>query len=123
MLGGAAEKIDATVGELHSASATLRDLADGIDQALVAGDADLLREVLGSDTQVLSKALAAPVGIDRVAVFPVDNFGSAMAPLYTTLALFIGSLLILVVVKPTVPGRVRSWWTRSRASCSSGASA
>ena len=53
VLGGAAEKIDATVGELHSASATLRDLADGIDQALVAGDADLLREVLGSDTQVL----------------------------------------------------------------------
>lgn len=108
VLGGAAEKIDATVGELHSASATLRELADGIDQALVAGDADLLREVLGSDTQVLSKALAAPVGIDRVAVFPVDNFGSAMAPLYTTLALFIGSLLILVVVKPTVPGRVRA---------------
>ena len=108
VLGGAAEKIDATVGELHSASATLRDLADGIDQALVAGDADLLREVLGSDTQVLSKAFAAPVGIDRVAVFPVDNFGSAMAPLYTTLALFIGSLLILVVVKPTVPGRVRA---------------
>lgn len=108
VLGGAAEKIDATVGELHSASATLRDLADGIDQALVAGDVDLLREVLGSDTQVLSKALAAPVGIDRVAVFPVDNFGSAMAPLYTTLALFIGSLLILVVVKPTVPGRVRA---------------
>ena len=69
---------------------------------------DLLREVLGSDTQVLSKALAAPVGIDRVAVFPVDNFGSAMAPLYTTLALFIGSLLILVVVKPTVPVRVRA---------------
>ena len=61
-----------------------------------------------SGSAVLSKALAAPVGIDRVDVFPVDNFGSAMAPLYTTLALFIGSLLILVVVKPTVPGRVRA---------------
>ena len=30
-----------------------------------------------------------------------------MAPLYTTLALFIGSLLILVVVKPTVSERTR----------------
>ena len=30
-----------------------------------------------------------------------------MAPLYTTLALFIGSLLILVVVKPTVSDRTR----------------
>ena len=107
LLGGTAEKIEATVNELHGASAALGELADGIDQALVAGDTDLLRRVLGSDTQILSKALAAPVGMERVAVFPVDNFGSAMAPLYTTLALFIGSLLILVVVKPTVPDRLR----------------
>ncbi|MFR1638571.1 MAG: hypothetical protein ACLSVD_04955 [Eggerthellaceae bacterium] len=56
----------------------------------------------------LSKALAAPVGIEREAVFPAENFGSAMAPLYTTLALFIGSLLILVVVKPTVSDRTAS---------------
>ena len=40
-------------------------------------------------------------------MFPVENFGSAMAPLYTTLALFIGSLLILVALKPTVSARTR----------------
>lgn len=61
--------------------------------------------MLSADVSVLSKALSAPVGIDRVAVFPVENFGSAMAPLYTSLALFIGSLLILVVLKPTVSER------------------
>ena len=85
----------------------LETLADGVDEALVAGDADALRAVLGADAQLLSKALAAPVGIEREAVFPAENFGSAMAPLYTTLALFIGSLLILVVVKPTVSDRTR----------------
>ncbi len=40
------------------------------------------------------------MGVERIAVFPVENFGSAMVPLYTTLALFTGSLLILVVFKP-----------------------
>ena len=107
LLGGAAAKIDEVVQKLYDASAKLDTLADAVDQALATGDAELLRQVLGSNTQVLSKALAAPVGVERVAVFPAENFGSAMAPLYTTLALFIGSLLILVVVKPTVSARTK----------------
>ena len=107
LLGSASEEIDEVAEGLRGSSADLGALADDIDGALAAGDADLLRQVLGSDTQILSKALAAPVGIERIAAFPVENFGSAMAPLYTTLALFIGSLLILVVVKPTVSERAR----------------
>ena len=107
VLGSAATKIDAAVQELRESSEGLRSLADKVDEALVAGDVDQLRQVLGADTQALSQALAAPVGIERTAVFPAENFGSSMAPLYTTLALFIGSLLILVVVKPTVSERTR----------------
>lgn len=107
VLGEASEKIDAAIGKMNESAEGLRALADDIDRALATGDASFLRQVLGSDAQVLSKALAAPVGIERTAVFPVENFGSAMAPLYTTLALFIGSLLILVAVKPAVSQRVR----------------
>ena len=107
LLGTASDKIEGAVEELRGAAKGLRTLADDIDQALATGDMGMLRQVLGSDTQELSKALAAPVGLERVAVFPVENFGSAMAPLYTTLALFIGSLLILVALKPTVSARTR----------------
>ena len=107
VLGEASEKIDAAIGKMNESAEGLRALADDIDRALATGDASFLRQVLGSDAQVLSKALAAPVCIERTAVFPVENFGSAMAPLYTTLALFIGSLLILVAVKPAVSQRVR----------------
>ena len=104
VLGDARAKVDEAAQKLRETARELDTLADGVDEALVAGDADALRAVLGADAQLLSKALAAPVGIEREAVFPAENFGSAMAPLYTTLALFIGSLLILVVVKPTVMG-------------------
>ena len=38
-------------------------------------------------------------------MFPADNFGSQMAPLYTTLALWIGSLLMMVAIKPAVSKR------------------
>lgn len=101
-LGGASGRIGAMAATLEEASEELGALADDLTEALAAGDADSVRALLGSDVQALAAALAAPVGLERIAVFPAENFGSAMAPLYTTLALFIGSLLILVVVKPTV---------------------
>lgn len=107
LLGSASGKINAATQDLANASTKLASLADSIDEALASGDAEQLQQILGADTQTLANALAAPVGIERTAVFPAENFGSAMAPLYTTLALFIGSLLILVVVKPTVSERTR----------------
>lgn len=107
VLGGARAEVDEAVRELRETARELDALAADVDEALAAGDAGALRAVLGADAQLLSRALAAPVGIERAAVFPAENFGSAMAPLYTTLALFIGSLLILVVVKPTVSERTR----------------
>ena len=100
VMGDAATKITETTDKLHEVAADLRAMAVDIDAALASGNREALRDVLGADVSVLSRALAAPVALDRVPVFPVENFGSAMAPLYTTLALFIGSLLILVVIKP-----------------------
>ena len=105
VMGDTAAKITETTDKLHEVSQDLRAMAANIDEALATGDRDALRDVLGADAAALSKALAAPVALDRVPVFPVENFGSAMAPLYTTLALFIGSLLILVVVKPRPAAR------------------
>ena len=110
-LAGSVDSVGSVLGETHDRTAaagmSLRDaarelqgLSDRIDSALAAGDTSRLRDILTSDVHTLSNALAAPVGIERTAVYPVQNFGSAMAPLYTTLALFIGSLLILVAVRP-----------------------
>lgn len=105
--GASAKMADVRTGLTGSAS-TLRELSTSITEALATGDSDALRAILGSDTQALSQALGAPVGLERIAVFPSENFGSAMAPFYTTLAVFIGSLLILVVVKPKVSNRAQS---------------
>lgn len=108
LLGQVGGDIEAAAGKITEIGESLRGLADGIDEALASGDPEQLREILGSDISSLAAALSAPVGIERTALYPVANFGSAMAPLYTSLALFIGSLIILVVIKPTVSDRVRS---------------
>lgn len=106
-LGDASKKISDAAMTLRSAATKLQDVSSSITQALASGDADALKNLLSSDVDVLASALAAPVGIERHAVFASANFGSAMAPFYSALGMFIGSLLILVVVKPNVSKRAQ----------------
>jgi len=98
-LADSRQKIDAASGELRQASDELTRLGNGIQQALASDDAAALRAVIGSDPKALATAIAAPVKLGRHALYPVDNFGSAMSPLYTTLALWIGALLLMVSLR------------------------
>lgn len=107
-VGGAAGRIAGIESDLRDSAAALSDLADRIDAAIASADVDALKEVVGSDVETLSAAISAPVGVNRIAVFPSESFGSSMAPLYTTLALFIGSLLIMVAMRTTVSQKALS---------------
>ncbi len=89
----------AAADELDATGSKLQDVSTGMLEALSTGDLESLRKIIGSDPSALAEALSAPVSLDRHAVYPVSNFGSAMAPLYTTLALWIGALLIMVAIK------------------------
>ena len=61
-----------------------------------------LAKLVGDDPDALAGALAAPISVDRQAVFPVQSFGAGMAPLYTALALWVGSLLSVVSLRTNV---------------------
>ena len=104
-LSGAKAKLADAQNELTSTAGELTTLSSNLRSALASGNVEKLREVIGSNPAVLASAVTTPVALDRHAVFPADNFGSQMAPLYTTLALWIGSLLMMVAIKPAVSKR------------------
>ena len=93
----ARQKLSGASTDLRNAAKEIDELGNNISKALASGDAAELRKVIGSDPSALASALSAPVSIERIAVYPVENFGSAMSPLYTTLALWIGALLMPIV--------------------------
>ena len=103
-LGDAQGTMSSMADELRASADKLSTLSTRIDEALASGSVEQLKQVIGSDPEALAKAVSAPVGVERIAVFPVEDFGSAMAPLYTTLALWVGSLLIMVLLNP-VPSK------------------
>ena len=106
-LGNASVKIDEVDAKLHAAAQKVRHLADAADSAVQSGDTEQLRSLLQGNAGDLAAALTAPVKVERTALFPSSSFGSSMTPLYCTLAVFIGSLLIMVAMKPEVSRRGR----------------
>ena len=101
-IGAAKGKLETTAADLEKSAGKFTELGETMRTALSTGDMDQLRTVLYSDPDALASALAAPVQLDRHEVFPADNFGSQMAPLYTTLGLWVGSLLLVVAIKVNV---------------------
>ena len=98
----AKQKLLDTASDLDSSAEKFTSLSSAMHEALSSGDIEQLKTVLYSDPDALASALAAPVQLERHAVFPAENFGSQMAPLYTTLGLWVGSLLLAVAIKVNV---------------------
>ena len=99
--------LDSTAESLTKASTALSSFNGTLSDALNSGNMGTVKEVLGNNTDSLAAALAAPVQVKRTAVFPVENFGSQLAPFYTILPLFVGSLLMAVTLKTTVSRKNR----------------
>lgn len=98
----AKQKLLDTASDLDSSAEKFTSLSAAMYEALSSGDMEQLKTVLYSDPDALASALAAPVQLECHAVFPAENFGSQMAPLYTTLGLWVGSLLLAVAIKVNV---------------------
>ncbi|MBE6465420.1 YhgE/Pip domain-containing protein [Denitrobacterium detoxificans] len=107
--GSISEKLSSVRDDLNFAAQDMTASADRLTQlsselkeALASGDTGKLATLLSTDPSTLAEALSAPVQLDRHAIFPAENFGSQMAPLYTTLAVWIGSLLLTVAIRVLV---------------------
>lgn len=88
---------------LRAAAGRFDELSAGLAEAGDTGDLGALTEVIDSDPQMLATSLSRPVQLDRVPVFPVASFGSAMTPLYMMLGLWVGAVLLAVAIRVDVP--------------------
>lgn len=101
-LAGAYEVLAGASADLVSAADDLQRLKEGLDTAVTSGDLDRVRELIGSDPAALADALAAPVALDRQAVYHIKNYGSAMAPFYTTLSIWVAGIVLAAMLKANV---------------------
>ena len=56
---------------------------------------DKLLDLITGDANKQSEFLSSPIKIDETKMFPVPNYGSGMVPFFSTLSIWIGSLLLV----------------------------
>ena len=71
-------------------------------------DSDVLKDVnhlMQDDAEVIATRLAAPIQMETIDVYPIRNFGSIMASFYTAMALWMGALFSVVMIRVQIKRR------------------
>ncbi len=81
--------------ELPQAEEMINSLVGKMDKANNDEGLKELLELLRNDVEERSDFLANPVNLVEEELFPMGNYGTAMTPFYTTLALWAGCLFLV----------------------------
>ena len=87
---------------LDRASSKVSDMITKLEQMQQSGDFSELRSLLSENREALSQFLAAPVSLKTHKVYEIENYGSAMAPFYSTLSIWIGGIVLVAMMSVTV---------------------
>lgn len=85
-----------------TAESQLAQARDDLRHALDTGDIDEVRRIIGDNPAAIAQFLAAPTHLERHAVYPMADNGSAMSPFYTSLALWIGAIFMVALMSVSV---------------------
>ena len=83
-------------------SGYLADMEEDLRRVTDSGAFQRFCELMESDSSHMADYLSSPVQLNTEIVYEIKDYGSAMAPYYVMLALFVGSLLTAVMIRVPV---------------------
>ncbi len=108
IVSGTRQSVTDLNGVMSNTSQSLDDISKDLDdlknELNGLTEREFLQKILDfmhGDPEGYGKFLAEPVEIESEAIYPVENYGSGVAPFYTTLALWVGCIFLLALMKIT----------------------
>lgn len=98
MLGALRALLEGCCTQLDSLSVKLQGL----------GNSDVLNTVMhltDGNAEELGAFIACPVAVQTEKVYAIENYGSAMAPFYSTLAIWVGAIVLVAILKTNVKNK------------------
>lgn len=87
--------LDVTQGDINNFKSDISKIQNDIKS-------DKLATILSNDPELMATFLSAPVGIETFSFYEIENYGSAMSPFYSTLALWVGGIILVSLLKVKV---------------------
>ena len=93
-----------SANKLNAAASKVRAFQDEAASAIASGSLIDMATMVGEADATLAQWLADPVQIEEQVLYPVENYGSSVAPLYTVLSIWIGALVLVLMMQTRVVG-------------------
>ncbi len=84
---------------LDSMVERLDSTIDAVNEAKDDEKVKALINTLSGDPNLYASFFSSPVEIQSNVIYPVENYGSSVAPFYTTLAIWVGALILTAILK------------------------
>lgn len=112
VLSKADESLERAIQSVADAKLLLKDISKHLEGTAsdlgaigTALQIDSLSDLLGIDSASLGEFISSPVHLISEKVYPVSNYGTAVAPFYTNLALWVGCFILASLIKLEVDRR------------------
>ncbi|HIX28671.1 MAG TPA: YhgE/Pip domain-containing protein [Candidatus Blautia stercoravium] len=93
---------------LNNSAALLKEASDKLNtavSALSSPDSEgqqTLKTILSQSPETISSFLGSPVKLKEIKLYAIANYGSAVAPFYSTLAIWVGGVIMAAMLKTAV---------------------
>ncbi len=71
-------------------------------EVLGNGDIAQIISIMENDPKLMGQYISDPFEISEESIYPIPNYGTGMSPIYTTLAIWVGCLVLNAILKPEV---------------------
>lgn len=85
--------------DFYNISSKLEQMTELVNEISQAQLAQKVLSFVQGNAEGYGAFFAEPVTMETQAVYPVDNYGSGVAPFYTTLALWVGGVVLVSLIK------------------------
>lgn len=105
-LDSSTSTLNTTLVSLSSTLDTFKSQLDTLSEVVKSmTDSDSFNaivNIVSGNSDDLGSFLSSPVTVTTEKVYSIDNYGSAMAPFYTTLAIWVGGIVLVAILKTNV---------------------
>lgn len=103
------ETLDSAIEALEATKSVLDDTIEHAEK-IQNGEYDIddiaavekVKDILKNDPAALKNFMASPVTVHTNSIYPIENYGSAMAPFYSVLAIWVGAIVMAAMFKVNV---------------------
>lgn len=94
--------LDSSCKLLNKSSKKIKKTAKKLSKMKDSGDFSELETLLSGDKESITSFVSSPVTLKEHEVYAVENYGSSMAPFYSTLSIWVGGIVLVAMLKVTI---------------------